>query len=110
MVTRDIETIETDFLQDLGPGGTQLSTAQYRSVPWKHPNKNKAVRELLVAVYGIEVLSTSSMTGKPSNAMALNKPAKKPLDKVKLDDIIRKCILSHERWTPKDSTVVMDSN
>ncbi|XP_043233098.1 uncharacterized protein LOC122387757 [Amphibalanus amphitrite] len=82
---RDSESIE------LGPGGTRLSLATYRSIPWKHPNKNKTVREILVSVFGMEVLAKSSMTGKPSNAMSLNKPAKRPLDRVKLDDVIHAC-------------------
>ena len=62
----------------------------YRTIPWRHPNKNKAVRELLVAVYGVDTLATSSLTGRASNAMPLGRPVKRPLDRCKLDDIICK--------------------
>ena len=86
------QTNNKTFPQELGPGGTKLPTSLYRSIPWKHPNKNKTIRELLVAVFGTDVLATSSMTGKASNAMALNKPAKKALDRMRLDDVIRKYI------------------
>uniref|UniRef100_A0A2H1W4S7 SFRICE_002171 n=1 Tax=Spodoptera frugiperda TaxID=7108 RepID=A0A2H1W4S7_SPOFR len=70
----------------IGTGQTKIHKSKYfKEEPEKY---SAATRHLLVAVFGREVLSTHSLTGKKSPAHQ-DKPAKQCLDPIKVGDIIK---------------------
>ena len=71
---------------------TQIPARIYRHISWDGADGGKkAVRDLLVAAFSREVLTTSTLTGTVGNAKLASELEIKPcLDPGKLDDIIRK--------------------
>ncbi|XP_058649042.1 protein insensitive-like [Onychostoma macrolepis] len=68
----------------IGPN-TSITADQFAHIKWTEPKK--ATKDLLIAVFGRETISTHCYTGKSSNAFK-NKAAKLQLDSLKVSDII----------------------
>ncbi|XP_055843316.1 early boundary activity protein 1-like [Episyrphus balteatus] len=72
----------------IGPNETHISKYDFKNIDW-NLSAPIVTRKLLLHIFGREILSTHSLTGKPSPAfLNVNKPLKKPLDANKVADII----------------------
>ncbi|XP_055921168.1 uncharacterized protein LOC129952559 [Eupeodes corollae] len=72
----------------IGPNKTSVDINDFENIDW-NLSAPIVTRKLLLYIFGRDILSTHSLTGKPSPAfLDQNKPLKKPLDPKKVADII----------------------
>lgn len=94
-ITNDVQEVpalaSSEFKKNsytsIGPNNTRVPTKIYDSINWE--NASMATRKLMIGVFDRFTLATHSMTGKPSPAFKdHNKPLKKMLNPLKVQDII----------------------
>ncbi|XP_011212489.2 protein insensitive [Bactrocera dorsalis] len=91
-ITNDVQEFRnSEFKKNsyisIGPNNTRVPTKIYDSINWE--NASMATRKLMIGVFDRFTLATHSMTGKPSPAFKdHNKPLKKRLNPLKVQDII----------------------